>query len=334
VKKYDFLIICCLLIQNIQLSCGSSAQHSLKFYEKNQEWKKAADYLERQKRIQPRNPDIYFWLGSVYLKLGTFDQAYQNFRKSLRLSSKHEKEIQNLLEAAFREQIRKADNVRGEAKLIYLRNAVILQPQNAKGNLYYGTELLRAGKPQQSIAYLELAVKKLPKNIQAHVHLAEAYFKTKNFDLSKKHLIEAFKLEPSNSNAHRTAGLLFLSQGRRKDAISHFEKSLSGKWDEALAIFALKLCMEEQEYAKAKSIAVRLCQQNPKNLSYVEALVDVLFKLREYANALPYIEKLLQIQPENMTYLQQKAIALYWLGDEREYQKIVQKLNRGQKLEK
>ena len=67
---------------NVDYKSGSIAAYNGKFLV-------AIKHLERAARISPNNPDIYNLLGYSHRKLDKLEQAFDNYRKALKLDSRH-----------------------------------------------------------------------------------------------------------------------------------------------------------------------------------------------------------------------------------------------------
>ena len=67
---------------NVDYKNGSIAAYNGKFLV-------AIKHLERATRISPNNPDVYNLLGYSHRKLDKLEQAFDNYRKALKLDSRH-----------------------------------------------------------------------------------------------------------------------------------------------------------------------------------------------------------------------------------------------------
>lgn len=54
-----------------------------------QDWKTAADRLSKAAAAEPKNADIYNWLGFSQRKLGKLDAAFAAYKEALKLNPKH-----------------------------------------------------------------------------------------------------------------------------------------------------------------------------------------------------------------------------------------------------
>ena len=67
---------------NVDYKNGSIAAYNGDFYE-------AIKYLKKAASVSPNNPDVYNMLGYSHRKLGQLEKAFDNYRKALKLDSRH-----------------------------------------------------------------------------------------------------------------------------------------------------------------------------------------------------------------------------------------------------
>ena len=114
------------------------------------------------------------------------------------------------------------------------RNATQLQlQQSATAAAPASTGDAAAGGTRQPPALDEAKVQSLltiiksdPKNVGAHVQLANAYFDAERYPDAIKWYEEALKLDPKNPDASTDLGVSYYYSGRTDDALKQFENSL------------------------------------------------------------------------------------------------------------
>ncbi len=153
----------------------------------------------------------------------------------------------------------------------------------------------------------------------------------KNYTEALEHLIQAVKLDPTNSDYHNNLGMAYYLKGETQFAILHINKSLelNPKNSDARTNLA--------------SILYRLGKVRKSRQLYAEVLKDLVYKAqhRVYFN-LAMIEKDLKNSKKMEKYLKQAIVvkedycpALFQLGlyyrEEREHRKALEYFEKGSK---
>ena len=81
-----------------------------------------------------------------------------------------------------------------------LRRAIFLSPYDADAHLLLGRIHLRAGRPREAAAALEISVWSR-ETAAAHTALAEAYLRLKDLGAAKQHAHKALALDPNSAEA-------------------------------------------------------------------------------------------------------------------------------------
>lgn len=86
-----------MIAQNAIISQNDSEQPKVQdliemgeFYFVNQKWDNAILVLNKAKKIEPNNPDVYYNLGIVYEMKNQLEDAKQMFEKVLKIKPDHE----------------------------------------------------------------------------------------------------------------------------------------------------------------------------------------------------------------------------------------------------
>jgi tetratricopeptide (TPR) repeat protein len=110
---------------------------------------------------------IHYALGSVYAKVGKYEEAADEFRKELQLNPNDSLALWKLGELGLRSD---PQGVRG-----YLERAVALNPNLPQAALAYGRLLARAGELEKAVEQFQRVVQLAPEEDSVHYHLAKAY---------------------------------------------------------------------------------------------------------------------------------------------------------------
>jgi tetratricopeptide (TPR) repeat protein len=110
---------------------------------------------------------IHYALGSVYAKVGKYDEAAEEFKKELQINPNDSLALWKLGELGLRSN---PESVRS-----YLERAVTLNPNLPQAALAYGRLLARAGETEKAVEQFQRVVRLAPEEDSVHYHLAKAY---------------------------------------------------------------------------------------------------------------------------------------------------------------
>jgi len=110
---------------------------------------------------------IHYALGSVYAKVGKYNEAAEEFKKELQINPSDSLALWKLGELGLRSD---PESVRG-----YLERAVALNPNLPQAALAYGRLLARAGETEKAVEQFQRVVRLAPEEDSVHYHLAKAY---------------------------------------------------------------------------------------------------------------------------------------------------------------
>jgi tetratricopeptide (TPR) repeat protein len=112
-----------------------------------------------------------------------------------------------------------------EARTFYERTIAL---DNSYHTPYAGSGItnLRSGKYSEAEAAFRETLSLDSQNAYAHLGLARVARHGKRWELAEKELRAAIALDPELLDAHRQLGYVLAKQGRNRDAIMHYERSL------------------------------------------------------------------------------------------------------------
>jgi len=110
---------------------------------------------------------IHYALGSVYAKVGRYEEAAAEFKKELQVNPNDSLALWKLGELGLRSD---PQSVRG-----YLQRAVTLNPDLPQAALAYGRLLARVGETEKAVEQFQRVVRLAPEEDSVHYHLAKAY---------------------------------------------------------------------------------------------------------------------------------------------------------------
>jgi tetratricopeptide (TPR) repeat protein len=110
---------------------------------------------------------IHYALGSVYAKVGRYEEAAAEFKKELQVNPNDSLALWKLGELGLRSD---PQSVRD-----YLERAVTLNPDLPQAALAYGRLLARVGETEKAVEQFQRVVRLAPEEDSVHYHLAKAY---------------------------------------------------------------------------------------------------------------------------------------------------------------
>lgn len=127
----------------------------------------ALQNYQQAARAKPDTTGIRYGLGSVYARLGKYDEAAVEFKKELQLNPNDSLALWKLGELELRTD---PDEARRD-----LERAVNLNPTLPQAVLAYGRALARTGELEKAVEQFRRVVRLAPEEDSVHYHLATAY---------------------------------------------------------------------------------------------------------------------------------------------------------------
>jgi len=111
----------------------------------------------------------------------------------------------------------------------YFEKAFVLDPANGALAFFIGEHFFRVNKPMLAHAYLERAVDTEHDNHLAMLMLGVICGDDGELDAAKRFLGRALKIKKNSFTAHYGLGRILVSEGKLREAISHFKRALTLK---------------------------------------------------------------------------------------------------------
>ncbi|MFA5198852.1 MAG: tetratricopeptide repeat protein, partial [Candidatus Omnitrophota bacterium] len=232
----------------------------------------------------PRNAVLSLGLASIFIRQEKYLLAAEELRKAAgsdpEMGRAHA--LLSLIYAGV-------DNSEVDIKepLQVLERIKDTEPEDIEVYKSLGGLYLKQGKLVQAKDIFQLAVKKGPRNPQAHFFLARAYYKLKDYRFLEKELKEAIRLDPDYADALNFLGYFYLEQNRNINQ--------AGKMIRRALVF------------------------EPKNGAYLDSLGWFYYKKKDYKKALIYLQQAASIlaDPEIYSHLGDTCLKLRNLKDAR-----------------
>jgi protein O-GlcNAc transferase len=153
---------------------------------------------------------------------------------------------------------------RHQQALVYLRQAVALQPADAALHCNLGVACKALGRLDEAVACYREALRLQPDFADAHANLGNALMEQDRNKEAIASYQEALRLRPDQAEVRCKLGNALLLQGRREEAAACFRRVLQAQPDHALAHHNLGIALQEQGRAKEAAACFRQAlRRNP-----------------------------------------------------------------------
>lgn len=107
----------------------------------------------------------------------------------------------------------------------YILKAITVQPESPAHKQLYATYLMRQGKNEEAIPFIDEALEKQPIDVM-YILRGQVDYNLGNIESAQGFFEKALELDPNNPLANHMEGLVLYRQARFEDAIPHIEKAL------------------------------------------------------------------------------------------------------------
>jgi tetratricopeptide (TPR) repeat protein len=283
----------------------------------------AAQYLTTAAAQNPKEYRANYYLAAALLGAGDFAKAEQSYTTSLVIDPKspdaelglahalagenklgdaavHFKKAAEL-NAGYRDDLLELANMYETAKQPEQAIAIYQQfPENPRAQERLGDLLLKAGKPTDAIASLQVAVAKSPTEAN-RAALAEAYLKNSEPGKAQPLVEQILATDPDDFEIRMLHGRLIRDQRKFPEAAAEFERATKLKPDapQAWSELAGVLVMAEN-YPPALAALDRIAALHAEKPGHVFLRAIVLDKIRDLKPALESYQRFLRMsQGEN-----------------------------------
>src|SRR5882724_6135144 len=287
-------------------------------YATEAKWSEAISLLEKAARIQPNNPDPYFFLGQAYQSLEKYEQAIEVLKKSIELNpdlahndyqvtNAHYRLGQSLIKAGHSEEGGKELQIaadlkskafkRNEAKLKVFINTANLAEQNKFPELSSAQGVIaERGTPNEETKKAMASEADFYTKVIARAHNNIGLIRTERQDF--RGAAEQFKLaakwNPRQEGLDYNWGLASYKSELYKEAVAPFENELKSHPDNISAkqLLGLSYFMTEN-YPAASALLSEVVAAKPKDPALYYPLALSLIKQAKMAEAEGVIHQML-----------------------------------------
>jgi Flp pilus assembly protein TadD len=183
-------------------------------------------------RLAPNDSSLLNNLGLVCTKLGRYAEAVSLFRKAIELKPDDPSPHSNLGIAYEK------TGQHGAAETEF-RTALSLAPQKFETRNRLGMLYLEAGRLEEAEEQFRLSLK-TQANDTGYCGLGEIYLRRDDRGAAERAFHSAASLNPNNSQTHFKLGALYLSQGRRAEALREYQAGLKSDPENGDALAAVQ----------------------------------------------------------------------------------------------
>jgi tetratricopeptide (TPR) repeat protein len=170
-----------------------------------------------------RSPDCWMAYNNLGIELasrGAFDEAVQQYNKSIALESDYAQAHYNLGTVLL--QKGEVDRALAECRI-----SLNLQPNDPDAHVALGNALLAAGRRDESIAEYERALALEAGSADAHYNLGRALQEKGETSSAADHYRTALQIAPETMEAHLNLGNILLQEGDEEAAVRHYRSALA-----------------------------------------------------------------------------------------------------------
>jgi len=250
------------------------------------------------------SPEALYYLGSIQLKRGLFDQAIEKFKKSISKAGEFFEALHDLATA--------------QANIGDLASAInnyqkCLNFGNPSHELFYNLARLSDELKQfdEAISYYDKALSLKPDYYEAWTNKGLTLHELKRYDEAITHFDKALSLRPDHAESWSNKGLTLHELKRVDEAIIHFDKAVDLKHDlyEAWANKGLTL-HKLGRYEEAVIHYDKALSFNPDEAEVWSSKGVALNALRRYKDAFTCYDKALSLKIDYAEGWSNKGIAL------------------------
>ncbi|HMM04295.1 MAG: tetratricopeptide repeat protein [Prevotella sp.] len=163
-----------------------------------------------------------------------------------------------------------------------------------------------------------------PDDTSIHFLLAECYEALEMYDEALTCLQKYEDIEGETTELLCKRAYIYLGKGDYQKALAIVEKGLKDNpYSLDLNMIAGEVEFLREEYKEAELYYLSIYSQNKENFQLLDRLAMVYIKEEDYQQAAFYTEKLLELDPTNLAVKQRLALLYFELGDEVEFNIIL-----------
>lgn len=202
------------------------------------DWQQAVTVLNKSVRSSPRDAELIYRLGSIFLFYGEYAEALNCFSGCCQLKPFNAEYWEMKAEMLVKlQQI-------GDAVLCFKKAIKYGGQYHLYARMAYCYALL--GELRKAKKLLQKVLNKEPDNYDALNNLAGIYHKLGNNEQAYKHLKKALILNSNDPLLYNNLGLVCHKLGRSRKAIEYYKEALKLDQSDTIVLFNLASCLTEK----------------------------------------------------------------------------------------
>ncbi len=272
------------------------------YYLAAKDYANARNAFERVLKLNKETPDLYERLALCALQLHNLPSARSNAENALKITPESVVALQVMAEV-------EKQSGQSDARLKYLQQLADLQPNNTQALSDLINELGERQEYDKSLPFIDRLVSLSPDSSSAYYLRGLAFFKasinSQSIARAEADFQKVLQLDPTNIEAHRYLGRIYLQRNQPRLAIAQFEAVGRGR-----------------PYASAHFLELSNAYRQIGNQQRAEQLRTLFTRLNQFNARMIAGKKAIELRPDNAdNYLQLSLLLMHGIeSDENFYQ--------------
>lgn len=254
-KKTLFLFVLITFTSSLMFmgfQCGSAEMTSAKLYLQRSEWDNAKIQLEKEISKHPENAEAWFMLGRVHFEQKKYQEMFDAFNGSLKVSNQYQKDINNFKLSAWGSNLNKgvdfynkgiqnqdSSSIYFDEAIGFLKTAIMLVPDSVASYRVLALSYYGRKDKDNAVIYLKQALER-QNDLQLGRMLGGIYYDramvakaandkakmVENLNEAIKVYQNALKLAPNDPNILAGLNDSFISAGRTQEAMDSYKAAI------------------------------------------------------------------------------------------------------------
>jgi tetratricopeptide (TPR) repeat protein len=284
---------------------------------RSKDWvEKAKTQCERALAITPQLAEGHTCLGNVFFSTGRYEDAEQQFQRSLDLDHTSDETLRSLA-AAYQKQGKTT-----AAEDAY-RKAIALRPNHWAVYSAFGTFYFNQGRYAEAAGMFQQAIKRAPLNFRDYSNLGATYLYLGQYQAGIENLRQSISLRPA-FEAYGNLGFCYFYIRRYQESADALQEALKidpkdwlnwGNLGDTLVQIPSRRTEALSAYRKAIELAKPRLEVNPKDSFTLAFTADYYAMLNDERRAREQLGRALEIAPADPEVLFRAAILHNHFGD-------------------
>jgi tetratricopeptide (TPR) repeat protein len=296
---------------------GLAYATGFKWKNRGKDWiEKARTQCEHALTITPQLAEGHTCLGNVYYSTGRYEEAVQQFQRSLDLDHTSDETLR-LLAAAYQKEGKPA-----AAEEAY-RKAIALRPNHWAVYSAFGTFYFKQARYAEAAGMFQQAIKRAPLNFRDYSNLGATYLYLGQYQEGIENLKRSISLRPA-FESYGNLGFCYFYIRRYQESADALQEALKidpkdwlnwGNLGDALVQIPSRRTESADAYRKAIELAKPRLEVNPKDSFTLAFTADYYAMLNDERQARDQLGRALELAPADPEVLFRAAILHNHFGD-------------------